>query len=161
MSGYPVEVTVDGKKYSSAVEAGETLLQLLRDRLGLKETKCGCGKGDCGTCVVRFEDKVVKSCLVLALQANQKEVVTLVGVGRQELGRRLQESFVEHGAIQCGFCTSGMIVAAQGLLQRNPRPTRIQIREAISGNLCRCTGYQKIVDAIYFVSSNGGDDNVL
>ena len=153
MAGYPVELTVNGKKVHSTAEAGETLLRFLRERLGLTDTKCGCEKGDCGTCTVILNGKAVKSCLVLALQANGKTVLTLKGVAREELGRKLQESFVEHGAVQCGFCTPGLIVAARSFLEHHPRPTREQIREAISGNLCRCTGYQKIVDAIYHVAT--------
>ncbi|MCL5046776.1 MAG: (2Fe-2S)-binding protein [Actinobacteria bacterium] len=157
MAGYPLEVTVNGEKIRSTAEAGETLLRFLRRRLGLTDTKCGCEKGDCGTCAVILDGKAVKSCLVLALQANGKEVLTLKGVAREELGRQLQESFVRHGAVQCGFCTPGMIVAAKSFLEHHPRPTREQIREAISGNLCRCTGYQKIVDAIYSVAAGAGE----
>ncbi len=116
--------------------------------------KEGCGKGDCGACAVLLNGKAVNACLTLALQAHRQKVVTLKGIGTPENPHPLQQSFVKHGAIQCGFCTSGMIVSAKALLDRNPEPTRDEIREAISGNLCRCTGYKKIVDAIEDAASN-------
>jgi len=114
--------------------------------------KCGCEKGECGTCTVIFNKKAVKSCIILALQANHKEVWTVKGMEKLKLGRKLQESFVNHGAIQCGFCTPGMILAAKEYLDKSSVPDKEGIRKAISGNLCRCTGYKKIVDAIYYVA---------
>ena len=112
------------------------------------EVKNGCAQGDCGACTVILDHKAVNACLTLALQANGKNVTTLKGVGTPDQPHPLQQSFVEHGAIQCGFCTPGMVVSAKALLDNNPKPTRDEIREGISGNLCRCTGYNKIVEAI-------------
>ena len=150
-----VDIGVNGRRVRATVPATETLLEFLRERAGAVEVKQGCGKGDCGTCTVMLDGQAVKSCLVLAAQADGKEVQTVKGLGEGELGRRLQESFVRKGAIQCGFCTPGMIVAAAALLGKNPRPGRQEIREAISGNLCRCTGYKKIVDAIEDAAERG------
>lgn len=148
MKRYPLELRLNGETIRTEVAADETLLRVLRDKLGAKEVKNGCTKGDCGACAVILEGKPVNSCLTLALQAHGKEVVTVKGIGNQTRPHRIQESFVKHGAIQCGFCSPGMIVSAKALLDRLQRPTRAQIREAISGNLCRCTGYNKIVEAI-------------
>jgi carbon-monoxide dehydrogenase small subunit len=145
---YTIEIIINGERRKAEVTAGETLLQVLRDRLGHTEVKEGCGKGDCGACVVLLDGEAVNACLVLAVQANRQEVITLKGIGNPEKPHPLQGSFVKHGAIQCGFCTPGMIVSAKALLDKNPKPTRGEIRKAISGNLCRCTGYKKIVDAI-------------
>jgi len=148
MKTYQIEIKLNGEWRKAEVTVRETLLDVLRDKLGAKEVKNGCGKGDCGTCAVIVDGKAVNSCLTLALQANGKEITTLKGIGTEEKPHPLQKSFVEHGAIQCGFCTPGMIVSAKTLLDQNPKPGREEIREAISGNLCRCTGYKKIVDAI-------------
>jgi len=148
MKTYQIEIRLNGEWRKAEASARETLLEVLRNKLGAKEVKSGCGKGDCGTCAVILDGKAVNSCLTLALQANGKEITTLKGIGTEENPHPLQKSFVEHGAIQCGFCTAGMIVSAKTLLDQNPKPSREEIREAISGNLCRCTGYKKIVDAI-------------
>jgi len=148
MKTYLIEITLNGEKRKVEVTTRETLLDVLRNKLDATEVKNGCGKGDCGSCAVMLDGKAVNSCLTLALQANGKEVVTLKGIGSEEKPHPLQKSFVQHGAIQCGFCTAGMVVSAKALLDQNPRPSRDEIREAISGNLCRCTGYKKIVDAI-------------
>ena len=148
MKTYQIEIKLNGEWRKAEVTVRETLLDVLRDKLGAKEVKNGCGKGDCGTCAVILDGKAVNSCLTLALQANGKEITTLKGIGTEEKPHPLQRSFVEHGAIQCGFCTAGMIVSAKALLDQSQRPNREEIREAISGNLCRCTGYKKIVDAI-------------
>jgi aerobic-type carbon monoxide dehydrogenase small subunit (CoxS/CutS family) len=148
MKRYLLELRLNGETIRTEVAADETLLGVLRDKLGAKEVKNGCAKGDCGACAVILEGRPVNSCLTLALQAHGKEVVTVKGIGNQARPHRIQESFVNHGAIQCGFCTPGMIVSAKALLDRVQRPSRAQIREAISGNLCRCTGYSKIVEAI-------------
>jgi len=145
---YPIQLTVNGELKRTEVYAGETLLYALREKLGHTEVKEGCGKGDCGACAVLLNGKAVNACLTLALQADGLEVVTIQGIGTPERPHPLQTSFVKHGAIQCGFCTAGMIVSAKALLDKNPRPTRQEIKEAISGNLCRCTGYKKIVEAI-------------
>ena len=150
MEEHRIELTVNDEKISAAAKAEESLLKFLR-RNGFTEVKCGCEKGECGTCTVILNKKAVKSCIVLALQANHKEVWTVKGMEKLELGRKLQESFVNHGAIQCGFCTAGMILTAKDYMEKNPVPDREEIKKAISGNLCRCTGYKKIVDAIYDV----------
>ena len=139
---------VNGELKRTEVFAGETLLHVLRERLNHTEVKEGCGKGDCGACAVLLNGKAVNACLTLALQADGQEVVTIQGIGTPEKPHVLQMSFVKHGAIQCGFCTAGMITSAKALLDKKPRPTRQEIKEAISGNLCRCTGYKKIVEAI-------------
>jgi len=145
---YPLELNVNGERKRAEVTAQETLLHLLRERLGHTEVKEGCGKGDCGACAILLNGKAVNACLTLALQAHRQKVVTLRGIGTPEHPHPLQESFVRHGAIQCGFCTAGMTVSAKALLDQNRNPTRDEIRKAISGNLCRCTGYKKIIDAI-------------
>ncbi len=143
-----MQLTVNGELKRTEVFAGETLLHVLREKLGHTEVKEGCGKGDCGACAVLLNGEAVNACLTLALQADGLEVVTIQGIGTPEKPHVLQTSFVKHGAIQCGFCTAGMIVSAKALLDRNPHPTRQEIKEGISGNLCRCTGYKKIVEAI-------------
>ena len=145
---YPLELNVNGEWKRAEVNPEETLLHVLREKLGHTEVKEGCGKGDCGACAVLLNGKVVNACLTLALQAHKQKVMTLKGIGTPEKPHPLQESFVKHGAIQCGFCTAGMIVTAKSLLDKNPHPSREDIRRAISGNLCRCTGYKKIIDAI-------------
>ena len=148
MKTYLIEITVNGQRQKVEVTARETLLDVLRNRLGATEVKNGCGKGDCGSCAVILDGRAVNSCLTLALQADGKEVITLKGIGTEENPHPLQKSFVEHGAIQCGFCTAGMIVSAKAFLDQKQRPSSDEIREAISGNLCRCTGYKKIIEAV-------------
>ena len=145
---YTLEISVNDERKRTEVTPSETLLHALRERFGHTEVKEGCGKGDCGACAVLLNGKAVNACLTLALQAHKQEVVTVKGIGTPERPHPLQESFVKHGAIQCGFCTAGMIVSAKGLLGENLHPTIGEIKRAISGNLCRCTGYKKIVDAI-------------
>ena len=153
MKTYPIEINVNGKRLKAEVTAGDTLLETLRDQLDAYDVKNGCGQGDCGACTVIMTGKAVNACLTLALQADGKEVFTLKGIGTADQPHALQESFVAHGAIQCGFCTPGMIVTAKALLDKVPHPNTFEIREAISGNLCRCTGYKKIVEAIEDVAS--------
>ena len=148
MNTYEIKVNVNGEWYETEVTATETLLEVLRSKLDAVEVKNGCEQGDCGACTVILQGKPVNSCLVLAVQANGKEVTTVKGIGSQESPHQLQTAFVEHGAIQCGYCTPGLIVSAKALLDKNPDPTREEIREGICGNLCRCTGYTKIVEAI-------------
>lgn len=143
-----IKITVNGKKYEMAVEPNQTLVEVLRKQLGLTGTKVGCEMGDCGTCTVIMDGKAVNACLVLAVQADGREILTIEGLARDEALHPLQESFVMEGAIQCGFCTPGMIMSAEALLTENPDPNEAQIREGISGVLCRCTGYSKIVQAI-------------
>jgi len=142
-----VALTINGREHHVALAPNVTLLQALRD-LGYTDVKNGCEKGDCGACTVLMDGKAVNSCLVLAWQAERAEIVTDAGLGTMDDPHPLQESFADAGAAQCGYCTPGMIMAAKGLLDRNPHPTEDEIREAISGNLCRCTGYAQIVKAI-------------
>ncbi len=148
MKKYPMRINLNGEWVEMEVDAGETLLHALRNRLDAVEVKNGCSKGDCGACTVIMNGNAVNACLTLALQADGKNVMTIKGIGSAKEPHPLQKSFVEKGAIQCGFCTSGQVISAKVLLDKNPVPTRDEIREAISGNLCRCTGYTKIVEAI-------------
>jgi len=143
-----IRITINQQEHELAVDPNLTLADLLRYQLGLTGTKKGCELGDCGSCTVIMDGRLVNSCLVLAVQANGREIETIEGVQVEEKLHPIQESFVEKGAIQCGFCSSGMILSGKHLLEQNPNPTHVEIREAISGNLCRCTGYQKIVEAI-------------
>jgi len=143
-----IRLTVNGKKYEIAVSSNQTLLDILRNEIGLTGTKEGCGEGDCGACAVLMDGKAVNSCLVPAVGANERDIVTVEGLAEGENLHPLQEAFVEHGAIQCGFCSPGMLISGKALLDRNPHPSEAETRLAISGNLCRCTGYQKIVEAI-------------
>jgi len=163
MEEYKVELRVNNEKISATAKPEESLLRFLR-RNGFTEVKCGCEKGDCGTCTVIMNGKTIKSCITLAMQANGKEVLTVKGLEKTKIGQKLQESFVRHGAVQCGFCTAGMLMAAKGYLDKNLAPDKTEIRKAISGNLCRCTGYKKIVEAIYDVAAENygleGDTNV-
>jgi aerobic carbon-monoxide dehydrogenase small subunit len=138
---------VNGEEVQGEFPTHFTLLRALRD-LGFTEVKNGCEKGDCGCCTVFLGGRPVNACLVLAAQANGREVTTIRGLGVPNRPHPLQENFIKYGAIQCGFCTPGMILSAQALLNKNPSPTRQEIREGIAGNLCRCTGYENIVDAI-------------
>jgi carbon-monoxide dehydrogenase small subunit len=142
-----IELTINGKAYSPDVAAGETLLDLLR-RLGFKSVKKACGTGNCGACTVLLDGKPVMSCIMLAPQARGRSVTTVEGLSGDGELHPLQQAFIEFGAPQCGFCTPGMLMAAAGLLAENPDPTRQEIREAISGNICRCSGYVKVVDAV-------------
>ncbi|MBC8393810.1 MAG: (2Fe-2S)-binding protein [Deltaproteobacteria bacterium] len=143
-----IRLTINDRDYEFAVEPNLTLVDLLRYRLGFTGTKKGCELGDCGSCTVIMDGKPVNSCLVLAVQANGRNILTIEGLETDQGLHPLQEAFVEKGAIQCGFCTSGVILSAKNLMDRIPNPDETEIRRAISGNLCRCTGYQKIVEAI-------------
>lgn len=143
-----ITLTVNDSAYEVAVAPNRTLTQLLRDDLNLLGTKEGCGVGDCGVCTVIMDGKPVNSCLVLAVQADGSDITTIEGVATSEGLHPIQQTFVEMGAIQCGFCTPGMVLSARSLLEKNPHPTEHEVREALSGNLCRCTGYQKIVEAV-------------
>lgn len=145
---YTLELKVNGQPYKVEVKATANLLEVLRDKLGITSPKVGCETGDCGTCSVILNGKLVKSCLVNALTAQGTEVLTLEGLGRPGALHPLQQAFHEHYAAQCGFCTPGMIIAAKALLDENPQPTKEDVKHYLSGNLCRCTGYVKIVDAV-------------
>jgi aerobic-type carbon monoxide dehydrogenase small subunit (CoxS/CutS family) len=143
-----IQLTVNGEPVEAAVEPNQTLLQFLRDDMGLTGTKHGCGLGDCGACTVIVDGMPVNSCLVLAVQAAGRDILTIEGLAENGKLHPIQQAFVDKGAIQCGFCSPGMILSAKALLDSNPKPTEHEIRTAISGNLCRCTGYQKIVEAV-------------
>jgi aerobic carbon-monoxide dehydrogenase small subunit len=143
-----IELTVNGVLHEADVWAGESLLFALRERLGLPGSKNACEQGECGSCSVLLDGTLVCACLVLAAQADGHEVVTVEGLGEDGRLHRVQEAFAETGAVQCGFCTPGLVVATADLLEANPQPTDDEIREALSGNLCRCTGYAKIFDAV-------------
>jgi aerobic carbon-monoxide dehydrogenase small subunit len=142
-----VQFTVNREKYALEVKTNWTLLRLLREELALTGTKEGCGKGECGACTVIVDGKPVNACLVLAVEVDGCEISTIEGEGRQGLSL-LQQAFIDRGGFQCGFCTAGMIMSARALLMRNPDPTEDEVKEAISGNLCRCTGYQPIIESI-------------
>jgi carbon-monoxide dehydrogenase small subunit len=148
---YPIALTVNDRPVSGMIAAETTLLDFLRDQ-GFIEVKRGCDKGDCGACTVLMNGRAILSCITLALQADGSSIQTVKSLGTWERLHPLQQAFVDYEALQCGFCTPGMLLAAKALLDANPHPTREQIREAISGNLCRCTGYQKIVDAVEAVA---------
>jgi carbon-monoxide dehydrogenase small subunit len=147
-----IELTVNGEKREADVWAGESLLFALRESLGLPGSKNACEQGECGSCSVLLDGTLVCACLVLAAQADGHEVVTVEGLAEDGELHRVQEAFVEAGAVQCGFCTPGLVVATADLLAHNPRPTEDEIREALSGNLCRCTGYSKIFDAVHLAA---------
>jgi carbon-monoxide dehydrogenase small subunit len=146
-----ITLKVNGKDHELAVDTNQILVDLLRYDLGLTGTKKGCGTGECGACTVILNGKPVNACLVLAIQANGAEILTIEGLRPPQGLHPLQQAFVEKGAIQCGFCTPGMILSASSLLNQNPNPAEAEIRMALSGNLCRCTGYQKIVEAVQSV----------
>jgi carbon-monoxide dehydrogenase small subunit len=143
-----VSLTVNEVPYELELEPRELLVYVLRDRLGLTGTVVGCDTSSCGACTVLIDGESVKSCTVLGVQADGAEITTIEGLSENGELDELQQSFHEHHALQCGYCTSGMVLAAAGLLAENPRPSESEIREALEGNLCRCTGYQNIVDAI-------------
>ncbi len=149
---WKIELTVNGEPYELAVEPWRTLLEVIREDIGLTGAKEACSTGECGNCMVILDGKPVNSCLVLAVDASGKEVLTIEGLAEGDKLHPIQKAFVEHGAIQCGFCTPGMILAAKTLLDNNPEPTEPEVKEAISGNLCRCTGYVKIIEAILAAS---------
>ena len=148
-----IELTVNGEREEADVWAGESLLTTLRDRLGLPGSKNACEQGECGSCSVLLDGTLVCACLVLAAQADGREVVTVEGLADDGNLHPVQDAFAEAGAVQCGFCTPGLVVATADLLQQNAEPSDDEIREALSGNLCRCTGYQKILDAVRLAAS--------
>ena len=148
-----VRMRVNGEEVEGWVEPRRTLLDFLRDDLNLTGTKKGCDLGNCGACTVLMDGKPINSCLVLTVEAEGSEVLTIEGLSEGSKLHPIQEAFIEHGAVQCGYCTPGMILSAKALLEENPRPTEEEVRVAISGNLCRCTGYKKIVEAILSLSS--------
>lgn len=150
-----INLIINGEKYSPEVEPNKTLLWLLREELNLTGTKEGCGAGECGACTVIMNGKPVNSCLVMAREADGAEIKTIEGEAVDGELSDLQKSFLEHHGLQCGYCTPGMIMSARALLDRNPNPTRDEILDAIQGNLCRCTGYETIIEAIEAVGKGG------
>jgi carbon-monoxide dehydrogenase small subunit len=154
-----IELRVNEENYKVEIEPRRTLLEVLRNDLGLTGAKEACDTGDCGVCTVMIEGKPVVSCLTLAIEAQGKEILTIEGLAKDGILHPLQQAFVEHGAIQCGFCTPGMIMAAKGLLDEIPKPSEAEVRRGIAGNLCRCTGYAKIVEAILAASQELSPDS--
>jgi len=151
-----VQLRVNGEIHELMVEPRWSLLHVIRDKIGLTGTKRGCDHGDCGACTVLLDGAAVNSCLVLAVEARGRDVTTIEGLVRNGKPHPLQEAFLEYGAIGCGFCTPGMIMSAKALLDEMPHPTERQVREAIMGNLCRCTGYVKIIKAILAAAGRSG-----
>ncbi|WP_086820498.1 (2Fe-2S)-binding protein [Allokutzneria sp. NRRL B-24872] len=150
-----VKFTVNGEQRTADdVWEGESLLYVLRERLGLPGAKNACEQGECGSCTVYLDDTPVCACLVAAGQAQDREVRTVEGLGSEDELDPVQQAFIERGAVQCGFCTPGLIVAAHDLIRRNPCPKDAEIREALAGNLCRCTGYEKIIDAVHTAAAH-------
>ncbi|OGO42722.1 MAG: hypothetical protein A2Z05_06855 [Chloroflexi bacterium RBG_16_60_22] len=143
-----MQLNINGVLHESEINVRRTLLEVLRETFGLMGTKKGCNEGECGACTVLLDGKSVLACLVLAVEAQGKRIDTVEGLAENGELHPLQESFIRHGALQCGFCTPGMLMAARGLLNENPKPGEPEVRQAIAGNLCRCTGYDKIVKAI-------------
>lgn len=148
---HEIRLQVNGEWYELFVQPNRVLVDILRNDLGLTGTKKGCGSGDCGSCTILLNGKAVNSCLVLGVEADGSEILTIEGLRQEGKLHPIQEAFIQAGAIQCGFCTSGMIMSAKALLDDCPNPTEGQVRSAISGNLCRCTGYTKIIKAILSV----------
>lgn len=149
------ELNVNGESYELLIPPHLTLLEVLREKLELTGTKEGCGEGVCGSCTVLLDGRPVRSCLTLALEAQGHEITTIEGLAQGEKLHPVQEAFVRHGAIQCGFCTPGMILAAKACLDENPSPTEAEARQAVAANVCRCTGYAKIVKAIVAAGRSG------
>ena len=148
MAKVHIEATLNGNPVEFLCETRQTLLQILRDELHLTGTKEGCGTGDCGACSVMLDGRLVCSCLVLGVEAEGRSIETIEGMAVGEKLHPLQQKFLEHAALQCGICTPGILIAARALLERNPDPTEAEVRDGLAGNLCRCTGYHKIVEAV-------------
>ena len=156
MANHTITVTVNGSAERLDVPSNMTLLQMLREKLALTGTKNGCEAGECGACTVLVDSQPVNSCLMLAVEADGRQVLTVEGLAPKGQLGPLQEAFMEHNAVQCGFCTPGMLLSAHALLLRNPHPTEDEIKEALVGNLCRCTGYVRIISAIQGTAGKGG-----
>lgn len=146
---------VNGKEYSLEVEGDLRLIDVLRERLKLTGTKEGCGEGECGACTVLMDGEIVNSCLVMAIQVQGKEIITIEGIAPENGLDPVQQAFIEEGAVQCGYCTPGMVIASVDLLNKNPNPTKQDIKRHLAGNLCRCTGYDKIIKAVEKASRRG------
>jgi carbon-monoxide dehydrogenase small subunit len=148
MTNHTISVTVNGGKEYLDVPSNMTLLQMLREKLALTGTKNGCEAGECGACTVLVDGEPVNSCMMLAVEADGRQITTVEGLTHDGQLHALQQAFIDHNAVQCGFCTPGMLISAHALLERNPQPTEEEIREALVGNLCRCTGYLRIIQAV-------------
>ena len=153
---HKISFVINGDAKEVEIEPNRTLLKMLREDLDLIGAKEGCGAGECGACAVLVDNKPVNSCLMLAVEADGKEILTIEGLSDGINLDPLQESFIKHNALQCGYCTPGMVMSAKALLNRNPHPAEEDVKEALAGNLCRCTGYQRIVDAVLDVAKKGG-----
>jgi carbon-monoxide dehydrogenase small subunit len=153
MKDMDMTLNINGIDYRLRIEPWRTLVEVLREKLGLMGTKKACNEGECGACTVIVDGRAVASCLMLVLDARGKEIITIEGLSDGEKLDPIQESFLKHGGLQCGFCTPGMVMSAKALLNENPTPTLGEVREAIAGNLCRCTGYQHIIDSILDASN--------
>jgi carbon-monoxide dehydrogenase small subunit len=151
-----IDLTINGERYHFEVETQETLLDVIRNYAGFTGTKEGCKSGECGACTVILNGMAVNSCLVLAVAANGGEIITIEGLGEHGKLHHIQEAFIDHGAVQCGFCIPGMILSAKVLLDRNPNPSEKEIKHAIAGNYCRCSGYVKIIEAIIAAGKSVG-----
>ena len=145
---HDINLTVNGEPYSISVESHHTLLTILREQLVLTGVKNGCSEGECGACTILFDGKAINACLVLGVEANGHEVLTVEGLSKNERLAPIQQTMIDLGGTQCGYCTPGVLMASYALLERNPNPTEREIREGLVGNLCRCTGYTRIVDAV-------------
>lgn len=152
-----IHIIINGTETETIADTGQRLIDLLRDTLGLTGTKEGCGIGACGACTVIMDKRAVNSCIVPAVAADGHEILTIEGMMNDGNLHPIQEAFVKHHAIQCGFCTPGLVMSARALLDRNPSPDREEIKKAIEGNLCRCTGYEQVIEAIQDVASKGGN----
>jgi len=149
-----ISLILNNEPRNVQVETNEILLDVLRNKLGIKSPKCGCERGDCGACTVLLDGKAVRSCLILAVEAENHSITTLEGISREKLSA-LQEAFIEFNSFQCGYCAPGIILAVTELLEKNPHPSLEEIKESIAGNLCRCTGYTPIFDAIMSLTGRG------
>jgi len=149
-----IKVTVNGILYELSVQPWETLLDVIREHLGLTGTKEGCGLGECGACTIIMDGKTVNSCLVLAVEADSRVITTIEGLANGDELHPIQEAFIKCGGLQCGFCTPGMIMSTKALLEQNPSPDEEEIRKAIAGNFCRCTGYTKIIESVKVAAKN-------
>jgi aerobic-type carbon monoxide dehydrogenase small subunit (CoxS/CutS family) len=157
MSEKTITITLNGEVRTVDVAPNDILLDVLREKLGIKSPKVGCERGDCGVCTVLVDGKPVRSCIILAVEADGHEIVTVEGLSKDGM-TPLQQAFIEHNAFQCGFCAPGVVLAATALLRENPHPTDEEIREALAGNLCRCTGYDSIIEAVKAASRGGGHE---
>lgn len=155
MKKIPINFSLNGHKIAIEIEPQLTLLEMLRDRLGVKSPKCGCDRGDCGTCTVILDGKTVRSCLVLAVEVDGLKVTTLEGIMQDGKLTPIQQAFIANNSFQCGFCAPGMILSTTELLGKNPNPNKEEIQEALSGNLCRCTGYSPIIDTVLEFTKGG------